>query len=110
MALLSPQTPTITGLTPAYSNASASDTVRFTGNGRMFLICRNTSASPNTVTVVVPGTERGQQNPDVPVTVPITTGERWIGPLDAGMKDSSGLITVTNSAPGAGVTVALVVL
>lgn len=110
MALLSPQTPTITGLTPTYANASASDTVRYTGNGRMFLICRNTSASPNTATVVVPGTERGQQIPDVAVTVPITNGERWIGPLDAGMKDANGVITVTNSSPGAGVTVALVVL
>lgn len=110
MALLSPQTPTITGLTPNYALASASDTVKFTGNGRMFLIAKNTSAAPNTVTVVVPGTERGQAIPDVAVTVPITTGERWIGPLDAGMKDSTGLVTITNSAPGAGVTVALVVL
>lgn len=110
MALLAAQSPTATGLTPTYTAVSASDTVRY-ANNRMFLIVKNTSASPNTTTVVVPGDRYGQANPDIAVTVPATNGERWIGPLDKGMVDNAtGLITVTNSAPGAGVTAALVVL
>jgi len=110
MALLATQTPTATGLNPTYATVSASDTVRYVNN-RMFVIFRNTSGSPNTATVVVPGDRYGQANPDIAVTVPATNGERWVGPLDKGMVDSAtGLITITNSAPGAGVTCAVVAL
>jgi hypothetical protein len=110
MALLAAQSPTATGLTPTYSLVSASDTVRYVNN-RMFLLCKNTSGSANTVTVVVPGSTYGQANPDIAVTVPATTGEKWIGPLDRGMVDTStGLITITNSAPATGVSVAVVAL
>jgi hypothetical protein len=56
----------------------------------------------------VPGTSFGQANPDVAVTVPITTGERLIGPLTASLADvTTGLITVTHSQT-ATVTCALV--
>lgn len=110
MALLTPQSPSATGLTPAYATSAASDTVRYVNN-RMFLICKNTSGASNTVTVVVPGATYGQQNPDIAVVVPATTGEKWIGPLDRGMVDpTTGLITVTNSTPAAGVTCAVVAL
>jgi hypothetical protein len=109
MALLASQTPTATGLNPTYATASASDTVRYVNN-RMFAICKNTSGASNTVTVVVPGDRYGQPNPDISVVM-ATGSERWIGPLDKGMVDpTTGLITITNSAPGANVTVAVVVL
>lgn len=110
MALIASQTPSITGLTPTYTLVSASDTVRFnTGSGKVFLICKNTSGSPNTVTVVVPGSTFGQPNPDVAVTVVATTGEKWIGPLDKRLA-VSGAVTVTNSAPASGVVMAVVEL
>lgn len=109
MALLNPQSPVITGTTPNYSLVTASDTIKFTG-GKMFLIVRNTSGAPNVTTVVVPGSKYGQAVPDVAVSVPATNGERWIGPLANDMKGAQNLITVTNSAPAAGVTCALVVL
>lgn len=109
MALLAAQTPTATGLNPTYATATASDSVRYVNN-RMFLLCKNTSGSSNTVTVVVPGDRYGQPNPDVSVVMATAT-ERWIGPLDRGMVDpATGLITVTNSAPAANVSVAVVAL
>jgi hypothetical protein len=105
---LTPQSPTATGLNPTYATATASDTVRF-ANGRMFAICKNTSGSSNTVTVVVPGDRYGQANPDISVVMANNT-ERWIGPFDAGMKGTDGTITIQNSAPAANVLVAIVAL
>ena len=106
MALLSPQQVGITGTTPTYGAVAASDTL--VPDDRIFLIVKNGNASPDTTTVVVPGTYLGQAVPDVAVTVPATTGERWIGPLNAALADpTTGLITVTHSVT-ATVTCALV--
>lgn len=107
MALLNAQSPVITGATPTYSAASASDTLKHTTD-HSFLIVRNAGGSPDTVTVVVPGTKYGQPVADVTVTVPATTGERWIGPFKDDMVDpTSKVITVTHSFTTS-VTVALV--
>lgn len=96
MALLSTQQVGITGTTPSYGAVSASDTI--IPDDRTFLIVKNGNASPDTCTVVVPGTQYGQNRPDVAVSVPATTGERWIGPLVADLADpATGLITVTHS-------------
>lgn len=108
MALLTPQSPTITGITPTYATSTASDTVKYVGGRSMYVHCKNTAGAPNTMTIVVPGTEFGQQNPDIPITVPATTGDKLIGPLPAKAADpATGLITLTNSAPAAGVTMAI---
>lgn len=96
MALLSTQQVSITGTTPSYGAVSASDTV--VPDARSFLIVKNASGSSDTATVVVPGQSYGQNNPDVAVTVPATTGERWIGPLTPELADpTTGLITITHS-------------
>lgn len=109
MALLSAQTPVITGTTPSYVAASASDTLKHTTDNS-FLIVRNAGGSPDTVVVVIPGSKYGQATPDVSVTVPATTGERWIGPFKSDMVDpTSKVITVTHSFTTS-VTVALVTL
>lgn len=98
MALLAPQQIQITG--PAITLAAAAgggDTVA--PNDRLFLWVKNASGSPITVTVVVPGTYFGQALPDVAVSVPATTGERMIGPLDSRLADpSTGVISITYSA------------
>jgi len=87
---------TITGTTPSYAAVAASDTL--VPDSRGFLIVKNAGGSPDTATVVVPGTTYGQNNPDVPITVPATTGERWIGPMTPELADpTTGLITVTHS-------------
>lgn len=96
MALLSIQQVTIVGTTPTYGAVAATDTV--VPDSRGFLIVKNGNASPDTATVVVPGSTYGQANPDVPVTVPATTGERWIGPLTPDLADpTTGLISITHS-------------
>lgn len=96
MALLSQQQVTITGTTPSYGAVAASDTL--VPDARAFLIVKNASGTIDNAVVVVPGTTYGQNNPDVTVSVPITTGERWIGPMVPELADpTTGLITVTHS-------------
>lgn len=106
MALLATQQVAITGLAPTYGAVSASDTV--VPDDRTFLHVKNVNASPDTCTVVVPGTAYGQARPDVAVTVPATTGDRMIGPMVYDLADpTTGLITVTHSNTNAQVTCAL---
>ena len=96
MALLSVQQVSITGTTPTYGAVASTDTV--VPDDRAFLIVKNAGGSPDTATVVVPGTTYGQNNPDVAVTVPATTGERWIGPMVPNLMDpTTGVITITHS-------------
>lgn len=106
MALLTPQQVGITGATPVYGAVAASDTL--VPDERSFLIVKNTSGTADTCTVVIPGVEYGQNRPDVTLAVPITNGERWIGPFTPDMADpATGLVTVTHSQT-ASVTCALV--
>lgn len=106
MALLTTQQVGITGTTPVYGAVAASDTI--VPDERSFLIVKNASGTVDNVTVVIPGAQFGQNRPDVSVAVPITNGERWIGPFTPDMADpATGLITVTHSQT-ASVTCALV--
>lgn len=106
MALLNPQQVGITGTTPVYGAVAASDTL--VPDERSFLIVKNASGTVDNVAVVIPGQQYGQNRPDVAVAVPITTGERWIGPFTPDMADpATGLVTVTHSQT-ASVTCALV--
>jgi hypothetical protein len=96
MALLALQQVTITGTTPSYGAVASADTL--VPDGRAFLIVKNASGTSDNAVVVVPGTTYGQNNPDVTVAVPITTGERWIGPMTPELADpATGLITITHS-------------
>lgn len=108
MALLSAQQiSTSGGTTITYSTVNATDTI--IPDDRAFIVWKNTNAGANTVGVVVPGSAYGQARPDVAITVPATTGERWFGPMVADLADpATGLISVTNSQTGAGSTCALV--
>lgn len=99
MALLATQQIGFTGgaITLA-SAAGGGDTI--TPDDRTFLWVKNASGSPITVTVVVPGAYFGQNLPDVAVSVPATTGERMIGPLDRRLADptvSPPVINITYS-------------
>lgn len=107
MALLTVQQVVVPSTTPAYVAVSASDTIN-NADDRTFLIVRNASGTVDNVAVVIPGNDEfGQAKPDIPVAVPITTGERWI-PITTRMADlSTGLVTVTHSQT-ASVTCALV--
>ena len=104
MALLTPKNPKITGTAITYSAVNASDTLRYT-NTPSCLLVKNGSGGPIDVTVVVPGTTFGQNNPDVVVTV-ADGAETAIGPFDKAMA-VDGIITVQYSGTSS-VTAALV--
>ena len=83
MAALTPVTfayPSAPGPTFVAANAGG-DTVKAADNVR--LIVRNASGSPITVTIPrYPATDsEGVAETALTVSVPATTGERWIGPL-----------------------------
>jgi hypothetical protein len=98
LALLSTQQVTRQGLAPAYTAVAASDT--FTPGPNTFLHVKNVGGSPDTVTLVTPGSVIT----DVPigdptVSVPATTGDRMIGPIPGGIfaDPTTGLVTVSHS-------------
>lgn len=97
MALLTPQQIVVAGLTPAYAAVSASDTIAADGIDNLFLHVKNAGGSPDTVTLVVPGTLYGVAIADVTVSVPATTGDRMILVPQTLMDPATGLITVTHS-------------
>jgi len=96
MALLATQQIGFAGTaTTLASAAGGGDTV--TPDDRTFLWVKNGSGSPITVTVVVPGAYYGQNLGDVAVSVPATTGERMIGPLDRRLQNANGFVDITYS-------------
>ena len=97
MALLTVQQVVVPSTTPTYGAVAASDTMSVYDD-RYFLIVKNAGGSIDNVAVVIPGnTEFGLAAPDIAVSVPATTGERWI-PITPRMADpATGLVTVTHS-------------
>jgi hypothetical protein len=101
MAALTTQLLVDAGTAPTFNAAGASDTAEV-GNGmNTFLVVKNGSASPSTVTIVVPGnTTYGQPQPD-PAIVVAAGAEKWI-PLRKEYADPAvagvGRCTVTTSA------------
>lgn len=107
MAALAVQTLVDAGTKPTFGAASVSDTASVGNGHNTFLVYKNTDASTEAITVVVPGnTDYGQANPDVTNTIGATTGELWI-PLYKQYADDTGSCTVT-MVSATGITVALV--
>lgn len=107
MAALTVNSVVDAGTAGATTAPSASDTVDIGNGHNTFLVYRNTGSTPLVLTVVAPGTnEYGQANPDPTITVPITTGEKWI-PIrkDYDPGDGSNAATVTATGVAAGQTV-----
>jgi uncharacterized membrane protein len=106
MAQLTVHQAAITGTTLTFAAAAGGgDTVQVDGD--LILIVRNTDGTTKTVTVVRPGSEYGQANPDIAKVVPATTGVVVIGPIPAEFADTDGLVDITYSAV-TGVTIAAV--
>ena len=96
MATLTTQQIGVTG-TAVTLAAAAGGGDAVLGDDRTFLVVNNASGGSITVTVVIPGTTYGQNNPDIPVAVP-AAGTRYIGPLTAAMADpTTGLVGLTYS-------------
>jgi len=97
VATLSTQQIAITGPAITYT-AAAGGGDKIAPDGRTFLHVKNGGGSSITVTIDVPGTTYGQNNPDVPVTVP-NAGERMIGPIPPEIANpSDGLVAIAYSA------------
>lgn len=98
MALLTAQQIAVTGSTPVYTAAAATDTIAPDAADNLFLHVKNAGGSADTVTVVVPGVYLGVAIADLTVTVPATTGDRMIAIPAAAMDPATGLITVNHSS------------
>lgn len=111
MAALTTQNIVNAGTAPTFGAASTSDTAEV-GNGvNTYVHYKNTDASTEAITVVVPGTNSyGQANPDVTLTIGANTGELLI-PLRKEFEDAAvagvGRCTIT-MASATGITVAVV--
>jgi hypothetical protein len=109
-AARTPQVISRTGLAEAFTAADNANGETCPNNGNLFLHVKNTGGGSCTVTVTTPGTVDGLAITDLTVVVPLTTGDRMIGPFPTGTyNDSSGNISVAYST-GTGVTAAYVQL
>lgn len=107
MAALTTQNIVNAGTKPTFVAASTSDTAEVGSGRNTFVVYKNTDASTEVITVVVPGsTEYGQLNPDPALTIAATTGELWI-PMRKAYDDGTGRATIT-MASATGITVAVV--
>lgn len=107
MALLSAQTPNITGTAMTYSTPSSSDTANPGNNVYLHV---KTGGTGTTVTIVVPGSQYGQARTDVSTGAIGTSTDRLIGPLVADLADpTTGTVTINYSST-ATVTAALLAL
>jgi hypothetical protein len=97
MALIPVQTMTQTGLTPSLQAASAGGDTYIPGN-QTFLMIKNASGSPITVTIVTTATAFGQLVADVFVLV-AAGATTLAGPYDPGevAAPPSGLVSITYS-------------
>lgn len=104
MALLAPQTLDVDGLKPTFTSAAGGgDTIKAADD--LMLMVANGDASAKTVTIVRPGAQFGQANPDVSRSIP--AGEMYLFRVPREFRDTDGLIDITYSA-ATSVTVALV--
>ncbi len=112
MANYTPQAGWTAGIavTPNNNVAAASDSYTVLPNAKYVLQLKNTTASANTVKLDDPNSigavgATTAQDPDITITVPVTTGERFFF-VDTTrfMNTSTNQIVFTNSATGAGVT------
>lgn len=107
-----PQVISRLGLAEAFTAADNTNGETCPNNGNMFLHVKNTGGGACTVSIAKSGipTIDGDATVAKTVVVPITTGDRMIGPFLPGIyNDSSGNINVTFST-GTGVTAAYVQL
>lgn len=109
MAALATQHIVDTGAAPSFATlASASDTAEVGNGHNTFLVYRNTTAADLVVTITPDGdTGYGEDLPAKVVTVPATTGEKWI-PLRREYMGENGRCTITATGTGAGKFVAVV--
>jgi hypothetical protein len=101
MATLATQTVTRAGLGPTYAAASGGGDAMACGSD-MMLHVKNASGAPITVTIAIPAGASGFSQAaytSTAVSVPATTGDRMIGPIQPQLYQdpTTGLATITYS-------------
>ena len=113
MATLTTQQITRAGVTPSYAAVTGGGDACECGDD-IFLQFKNTNAATCTVTLAIPTSASTYSNvtyTNVAVTIPATTGDKWIGPISALFKDpTTGLCTITYTGTSTNTTVACVKL
>lgn len=95
---LATQQVTRTGLTPAFTTPNV-DGHSVPNDGHVMLEVKNASAAPITVTVQTPGVVDGLAISERVVTVPLTSGDKMIGPFPPGIYNQpDGVFNVDFSA------------
>jgi hypothetical protein len=109
MALLTPQTVVKAGITPTYSAVNSTDTVAVAAGVMQFLHVKNANAANCTVTLTDAGTTAAGSAATSPtVVVPLSVGDKMIGPLPNALANAStGLISIGYSITSS-VTAALI--
>ncbi len=100
-----PQVISRTGLAEVFTAADNVNGETCPNNGQLAIHVKNTGAGPCTVSLTIPNTVDGQTVPVKTVIVPITTGDRLIGPFPPGIYGDP--INVAFST-GTGVTAAYI--
>lgn len=105
-----------TPLAPSYAAATASDTCAgITSDDRCIIHAKNTNAATATITlnpvaptnVKVPGVGTVAV-PSKAWVIPVTTGDRMIGPIPPAYIDATGTITLLNTGTITNLTLAVV--
>ena len=113
MATLTTQSINRAGVTPSFVAVAGGGDACEVGDD-IFLEFKNTNAATFTVQLVAPAS--ASTYPNVPyvhaaVTIPATTGDKWIGPISALFKDpTTGLCTIAYTGTTTNGTVACVKL
>lgn len=98
MAVLTVQQLTRAGITPTYA-AAAGGGDSFPNDGHTFVQFKNTNAAARNVTIVTQITVDGKAVADDVINVPLTTGDKIVGPFPSGIyNDVNGLIQMTYDA------------
>ena len=87
------------GITPTYAAATATQGDDFANDGGTFLQVKNTGAG-KTLTITTPATIRGVAVADPAIAIPLTTGDKMIGPFPPDLfNDGNGRVhTVLDDA------------
>ena len=86
----------VAGLTPTYKADMSSSDVYFVPNdGRTVVHFKNTGGSNSVVTVVTPGTVDGSAVADKTYTIPLTSGDKFVGPFPAKDYNVAGALSFT---------------
>lgn len=86
------------GLAATYTSSGllTTNTYKVRNDGKVFLHFKKTGAGACVVTIVTPGTSQGLAISDQTVSIPATTGDKFIGPLPPSLfNDASSDVSFT---------------